>query len=159
MGFSSVWNNITHVNAKTQSQAMYTTPEVKSGINTNAQWSVITKWITNSGRTLIDKTWGNFKDSQSPANVTGFGLLQKSGFSDYWKFNNIYDFAGNTFELRNELYRFIYNGEDKGLCISFFNGSYSSTSNIKDWWMISGATVPSTHYSVDVSFRVVLYIL
>ncbi len=156
---TTVWNNITHVNAKAQSQAMYTTPEVKSGLNTNAQWSVIKKWITNSGRTLEDKTWGNFKDSQSPANVTGFGLLQKSGFSDYWKFNNIYDFAGNTFEFINELRRLIIYGVDLGLCISYGNGSYSDTHSVNSYYVTSGTNIASTHYRVDLSFRVVLYIL
>ncbi len=156
---ATVWNNITHVNAKTQSQAMYTTPEVKSGINTNSQWWALAQWIENSGKTLEDKTWGNFKDSQSPSNVTGFGILQKSGFSDYWKFNNIYDFAGNTNELTNELYRLFIGGVDKGLCVSFAGGSYSSTNNINVGYTVSGATVVSTYYSVDVSFRVVLYIL
>ncbi len=147
---ATVWNNITHVNAKTQSQAMYTTPEVKSGITTIAQWLVIASWITSSGKTLTDKTWGNFKDSQSPANVTGFGLLQKTGFSEFWKVNNIYDFAGNTYEHTNPVYT---------TSISSAGGSYLYTHNINIWYTYSSDTVASTHYRVDLSFRVVLYVL
>ncbi len=152
---ATVWNNITHTSAKTQSQAMYTTPEVKSGVITEEQFNVTLTWLGNSIINLPYTACGNLKNSESPANVTGFGLLQKTGFSDYWKVNNIYDFIGNTYEFINEKYRFIYNGVDYGTYVCYIGGSYFSDVPIQ-YRMNTSINDGS---KVDISFRVVLYIL
>ena len=33
-------------------------------------------------------TYGNYSNSASPANITGAGSLQKTGYSEYWKTKN-----------------------------------------------------------------------
>ena len=48
-------------------------------------------------------TWGNYFNSTGDA-ATGKGVLQNTGFSEYWKANNIYDLAGNVYEWTQEKY-------------------------------------------------------
>ena len=48
------------------------------------------------------RSYGNYSNSDTPANVTGAGGKQSTGFSEYWKTNNIYDLAGNCWEWTQE---------------------------------------------------------
>ena len=41
------------------------------------------------------RSWGNYSDSISPANVSGYGSPQDTGYSENWSANKIYDLAGN----------------------------------------------------------------
>lgn len=101
---ATTWTDIEYLTAKTKSEAMYNIADVKSGLVTGTQWDTIMKWIQNSGKSVVDSTtWGNHLNSISPANVTGFGIKQVTGFSEYWKEKNIYDIAGNTWEFVSEL--------------------------------------------------------
>ncbi len=147
---TTVWNNITHANAKLKAEAMYTSPEIKSGIVTHRQWYTTQNWMENSGTNITEPSWGNHKYSISPANIEGkYGILQKTGFSDYWKANNIYDLAGNTLEFKNEK-----SGTDYPK-VCYTGGSYSRNSGILLWGSISDASYSSN----EISFRVVLYII
>ena len=105
--------------------------------------------INNSGLSVTDsRSWGNHSDTISPANVTGYGNLQKSGFSEYWKTKNIYDFAGNVFEWTNEAYdtERIRRGGSFGRIGSEYSVSYRSNGT-------------KTNTSDRVGFRLVLYIM
>jgi len=146
---ANVWNNINYINSKLKAELMYTTTEVKSGLLTGRQWDTTLQWIQNSGKSVIDsRAWANHNDSISPANISGFGYLNNTGFSEYWKANNIYDLAGNAWEWINEVY-----GTER---IDLGGGGESS-----------GITRPATYrYSYYpagtdgyVTFREVLYIL
>ncbi|MEG1705263.1 MAG: hypothetical protein RR290_01655 [Clostridia bacterium] len=145
---SKVWNNINYTNAKIKAESFINTSSVKSGLVTGTMWDTLLRWINNSGNNVIDsKAWGNHKDSTKPANVTGFGSLQKTGFSQLWQVNNIYDIAGNALEWTNEKF---------DIFRIYRSGCYS----------LSGTTDPASYrYSNFVnnslqtlSFRIVLYI-
>ncbi len=101
-----VWQSINYTNAKVAAESMYITSSVNSGLVTGTQWDTTMKWIQNSSKSVIDgRSWGNYKDSVSPANVTGYKKLQPTGYSEFWKANNIYDLAGNILEWSNEIYQ------------------------------------------------------
>jgi hypothetical protein len=101
-----LWNCINYTDARSYSEAMstaygYTT--VKTGLATGTQWDTVSKWIQNSGTLVTDsRAWGNYQDSISPANISGYKNLQVSGYSECWKAKNIYDMAGNASEWINE---------------------------------------------------------
>ena len=75
------------------------------------QWDVACNWIANYGdqKSITDSsTWGNYSNyndnytAEDEEYVSGAGVKQVTGFSDYWKANNIYDLAGNCFEWTQE---------------------------------------------------------
>jgi hypothetical protein len=146
-----LWNYINYTDAKSFSQNMapnygYTT--VKTGLVTGTQWDTIMKWIKNSGLNVeTDSTaWGNFKDSSLSAKVEGYGALQISGFSEYWKAKNIYDIAGNTWDWTSELY---------GANSVFRGGSYfNSRIEAANRYYVGPSFVTG-----DIVFRPVLYVL
>ena len=147
---ATVWTNISYTNARSKAEEMYNTPEVKGGLVTGIQWDTVMRWLENSGFDVTgdSRSWGNFKDSIFPADVDGFSSKQTAGFSEYWKANNIYDLAGNTWEWTNEKYgsNYIYRGGrymDSGIA-----GPAAYRYENTDGWTY-----------VFFSFRPVLYIL
>ena len=124
--------------------------KVKTGLTTGTQWDTMMKWIQNSGKNVMTNStsWGNYLDSTSPANVSGYGALQVSPYSELWKANNIYGLAGNTWEFTSEIVSGTYR--------SIRGGAYT----------VSGTGYPAGWRDKDVttsnqpaeSFRVVLYI-
>ena len=73
--------------------------KVKTRMIWGLQWDATCKWLDNSGFSITNSsTWGNY----STKDATGHGSKQNTGFSESWKANNIYDFAGNCFEFTQE---------------------------------------------------------
>ena len=82
------------------------------------QWDVTMNWLISSGAKTSDEvnkdssSWGNYSDSKENAKVTvteedgtttnKYGRKQNTGYSEYWKANNIYDLAGNCSEWTQE---------------------------------------------------------
>ena len=63
------------------------------------QWDATCNWLDSSGFSITDSsTWGNYDNNTA----TGHGSKQNTGFSENWKANNIYDFAGNCNEWTQE---------------------------------------------------------
>ena len=63
------------------------------------QWDATCNWLDSSGFSITDSsTWGNYQGNTAD----GHGSKQNTGFSESWKANNIYDFAGNCWELTQE---------------------------------------------------------
>ncbi len=74
---------------------------VKTRMIWGLQWDATCNWLASSGVSITDSsTWGNCKDNT----VAGAGNKQNTGYSESWKKNNIYDFAGNCYELTQEAY-------------------------------------------------------
>ena len=81
--------------------------KVKTRMIWGLQWDATCNWLVNSapGYSITDSsTWGNYINND----VDGHGSLKNTGFSESWKVNNIYDFAGNCDEWTQEVYSTIY---------------------------------------------------
>ena len=73
--------------------------KVKTRMIWGLQWDATCNWLDSSGFSITDSsTWGNYRNNDA----TGHGSKQATGFSESWKANNIYDFAGNCFEFTQE---------------------------------------------------------
>ena len=83
--------------------------KVMSRMIWGCQWDVTCNWIANYGdkKNISDsRDWGNYINSTPPANTGNYvsGQIKDTGSSEYWKANNIYDFAGNCLEWTQEAY-------------------------------------------------------
>ena len=148
---ASIWRSINYTNSKIKAELMYTTPVVKSGLVTGKQWDTTMEWMKDSGKNVLtdSSTWGNYYLALFPANVPGAGSPQLSGFSEFWKANNIYDFAGSVFEWTNEIYA--TNRISRGGAEWATGAGYPAACRYNGY--------PSTSTSTCLGFRVVLYIL
>ena len=103
------------------------------------QWDVICNFIANKGdkKDITDsRTWGNYNNSEGDAKVivtengtetNKYGTKQNTGYSEYWKANNIYDLAGNCSEWTQEAYDTVYRAGRGGYYGN--DGSYSPASS------------------------------
>ena len=86
--------------------------KVESKMIWGIQWDLACDFISKKGeqKSIKDSTkWGNYKNSTGNAAVMDgetkkYGSKQVTGFSEYWKANNIYDLAGNCWEWTQEAY-------------------------------------------------------
>ena len=73
--------------------------KVKTRMIWGLQWDATCNWLATSNFDITNSsTWGNHYDNDA----TGHGSPQNTGFSESWKANNIYDFAGNRSEWTQE---------------------------------------------------------
>ena len=75
--------------------------KVKTRMIWGLQWDATCNWLSNSdpAYSITDSsTWGNYTNNTAD----GHGSKQATGFSESWKANNIYDFAGNCDEWTQE---------------------------------------------------------
>ena len=73
--------------------------KVKTRMIWGLQWDATCNWLDSSGFSKTDsRTWGNYRNNTAD----GRGSLQNTGYSESWKANNIYDFAGNCYEFTQE---------------------------------------------------------
>ena len=73
--------------------------KVKTRMIWGLQWDATCNWLASSGFNIKDSsTWGNYQDNTA----TGHGTKRNTGYSESWKANNIYDFAGNCDEFTQE---------------------------------------------------------
>ena len=74
------------------------------------QWDEVMDWLVDTEAKNSDEinvnstTWGNYSDSSGAAAIEGAGSPKKSGYSDAWSANNIYDLAGNYWDWTQEAY-------------------------------------------------------
>ena len=75
--------------------------KVKTRMIWGLQWDATCNWLDSSGFSITNSSaWGNYADNTA----TGHGRLQNTGFSESWKANNIYDFAGNCYDFTQEAF-------------------------------------------------------
>ncbi len=87
--------------------------KVKTRMIWGLQWDATCKWLATSNFDITNSsTWGNYYDNDA----TGHGSLQNTGFSESWKANNIYDFAGNCYEFTQEASGTFYRAGRGGYC-------------------------------------------
>ena len=73
--------------------------KVKTRMIWGLQWDATCNWLDSSGFSITDSsTWGNYYNNTAD----GHGKEQNTGYSESWKTNNIYDFAGNCDEFTQE---------------------------------------------------------
>ena len=115
------WVNVSQKTAITASSNMKTS--INSHLIYGIEWDSILQLLLDSdskisssvkGETKIIElsdiqnysgSWGNFYDSVGDAAVNSGGSEEKlTGTSEYWKVNNIYDLAGNVYEMTQEKY-------------------------------------------------------
>ena len=120
---ATVWTFILYINAKASAESMINNEYVQTGLLTGKAWDTTCHWIEdslssiNASANLTDsRYYGNYVNSLAPANENS-GTKRTAGFSENWKTKNIYDLAGNVWELTSE--------EDSGFPIrrggSYFN--------------------------------------
>ena len=86
--------------------------EVETQMIWGCQWDATCNFIANKGdkKDIEDsRSWGNYwKSTENAAVMEGteqkYGRQQNTGYSEYWKANNIYDLAGNCSEWTQEAY-------------------------------------------------------
>ena len=84
--------------------------KVESKMIWGIQWDLACDFISKKGeqKNITNSTeWGNYSDSTGNAAVMDgetqkYGSKQVTGYSEYWKVNNIYDLAGNCTEWTQE---------------------------------------------------------
>jgi len=73
--------------------------KVKTRMIWGLQWDATCNWLASSGFSITNSsTWGNYSNNTAD----GHGSKQNTGFSESWKANNIYDFAGNCWKFTQE---------------------------------------------------------
>ena len=129
---------------------------VTSQLITGAGWDRTLNWIIETGsktenEVILDsRSWGNYDNSTgNAAENSGFDNMNyTTGRSEYWKANNIYDLAGNTFEWAQE---------QEGKYIRFQRGGGLDTHG--DVFPANHRNIANPTDQVDIiSFRVQLYI-
>ena len=123
---------------------------VKSTMIYGVQWDAVCDWLEQSGFNTDSNSssWGNYNNSSDNAAIEGAGSKQNTGYSDYWKANNIYDLAGNYYEWTQEAVSTGYRIE-RGGYYNYSGSRYPASDR-------SSLTFPNVSYSSHSS-RATLY--
>ena len=134
--------------------------KVESKMIWGIQWDLACDFISKKGeqKSIKDSTkWGNYNNSTGNAAVMDgetkkYGSKQVTGFSEYWKANNIYDLAGNCYEWTQEASNTSRRAVRGGGC-SYDGSSFTASSRSigdADFSYDSGRRFPS-HFNNKVA--------
>lgn len=144
-----VWNNISYKNAKDSAEGLYNqvSNSVISGLMSAIDWDTTCVYISDKVLSITNsRSYGNYSDSTTPANVDGYGSIKTTGYSEIWKVKNIYDLAGNV----REWVAAVGNNSDRGCC----GGSYSDSGSRSS---VTSRYVNNSYWEY-IGFRIRLYI-
>ena len=105
--------------------------KVKTRMIWGLQWDATCNWLSNSNPaySITDSsTWGNYSNNTAD----GHGSKQNTGFSESWKANNIYDFAGNCWEFTQEALNTDYRAGRGGI-YSSYGSSRPASDRLNDY--------------------------
>ena len=145
---ATTWTKIRQTDAITKSANYNST--LHSHLMYGIEWDSILNWLKGNatissainGQTKIMEladiqtnscSWGNCNNSTGDAAIDS-ASKQTTGKSEYWKVNNIYDLAGNIFELTQE--------------------KYSTSSTSTQYYAIRGGRYNGNGDYVPVAFRI-----
>ena len=131
------WTSVTQTASITASAQL--NPNNNSHLIYGIEWDSVLNWLngnatissTTTGETktmeLADiqtnsSSWGNVSNSTGDA-AAGSRSKQNTGYSEYWKANNIYNLAGNVYEWTQEKYSTGTNKSNRG-GVYDVNGDY-----------------------------------
>ena len=176
-----VWNYISYENATKVSNKMYEdSTSVTSSLIDGRAWDTITQWLDNSGYNVTDsREWGNYYSvsfnfyglyaihgqetelgrpiiAQNYNKGNGIKaeevyLETATGVTERNKANNIYDFAGNFFEMSTETAEV-----ENGVYVAQRGGGFNSSDLHAGACLRLGNITPIGDFAL--SYRIVLYI-
>ena len=124
--------------------------KIESRMIWGIQWDLVCDFISKKGeqKSITNSTsWGNYGHSTENAAVMDgttkmYGRKQVTGFSEYWKANNIYDLAGNCYEVSQEACGTYFRGVRGGGYYESFSSlnSASSIIRIESLYIYGGVT-------------------
>ena len=107
--------------------------KVKTRMIWGLQWDATCNWLAGSGFSITDSTsWGNYYTAD------GHTSKQNTGYSESWKANNIYDFAGNCCEITQEANDTGYRAHRGGSYINY--GSSTPASDRDGRYPVDGSS-------------------
>ena len=120
--------------------ALNASEKVESKMIWGIQWDLACDFISKKGeqKSITNSTaWGNYNNSTGNAAVMDgetkkYGSKQVTGYSEYWKANNIYDIAGNCLEWTQEAAGTGNRAIRGGNCLSEGSSSPASFRNYGD---------------------------
>ena len=96
------WTEVTFGRMKEAAEKTYKAdPSVTSDLPSSYDWDLMCKWLQDTGYNIYDSTqYGNYTDNREGAHA-----LAITGRNSKWVMNNIYDIAGNAWELTTETWK------------------------------------------------------
>ncbi|MBR2290182.1 MAG: hypothetical protein IJ867_06305 [Clostridia bacterium] len=151
-----VWNYISRIDAITVASSMInTTDGVKSSLISAECWDTTLQWMVttsdnrenNNGYDIDSRNRGYYKQESGYTDLDGY----KGHVTGYYSVNNIYDMAGNVYELTTENSI----GSDGALRVIFRGGGYHVSG--KNDSAAVRALNREDYVSERLGFRIVLY--
>lgn len=119
---------------------------VKSDITSSYTWDTLCEWLKNSGYDIYNSTsYGNYAN-----NIEGTKSKAVTGRNSKWVTNNIYDLAGNVWEISTEEWGTVYEKNHSGRGGGFHNDGVN--------YPISCRVAEYDGAYTYIGFRLVLYL-